>query len=211
MSKGVIFDVDGTLFETGDGIKHCARYAVKALDLPPIPEEKLNGFIGPSLYHSFTVIAGFPEDVALKAVEIYREIYWQVCVDMSRPYDGVSEMLERLYKNGYTLSIASSKPLVMVNRLLESAGYAKYFTKVMAPDYARKGSDKAELIKSAAVAEKSVMVGDTHFDIDGAHGAGIKAIGVTYGYGERDTLTGAEMLADTPNDVCKLIESGALY
>lgn len=201
MKKGVIFDVDGTLFETGDGIKYCADYVLQSLNVPRLSEDKLNSFIGPSLFYSFTQTVGLDEQTALHAVELYRARYKDVILDMSRPYDGIEDMLSALYADGYMLAVASSKPLVMVQKLLDKYGVTKYFTRVCAPDYARRGSEKAALITEAAGGCDSLMVGDTKFDIDGAHEAGYAAIAVTYGYGERSTLTSAEYFADTPQQV----------
>ena len=104
-------------------------------------------------------------------------------------------MLELLASEKYVLSVASSKPLVMVEKLLEHSGLRKYFARVCAPDYARRGSDKAKLVRAACAAENSVMVGDTHFDIDGAHGAG-----------KVETLFAADALARSPKEIPALVK-----
>lgn len=211
MRKGVIFDIDGTLFDTGEGIKACVRHALAAVGAPPLSQDKLDSFIGPSLFHSFTVTAGLDEERAQQAVDAYRAEYFPRGVDKALPYRGVSELLADLFRDGYVLSVASSKPLIMVNYLLEKFDYKKYFAAVVAPDYARRGSDKAELIRAAAVADKSVMVGDTVFDIDGARGAGVPVIAALYGYGAPETLVGADALADSPARVREIAESGTLF
>lgn len=193
--------MDGTLFDTGEGIKASARYALNAVGAPPMAEDKLNLFIGPSLYHSFSVTAGLNEETALKAVEAYRERYFAHDVYLSHPYDGISEMLIELTRLGYGISIASSKPLVMVEKLLEKYDYAKYFSKVIAPDYAHKSNDKSGMVQRAKTAELNLMVGDTVYDIDGAHGAGIKVVAVTYGYGVNGTLAAADAFAASPAEI----------
>ena len=203
--KTVIFDVDGTLFETGKGIKECVVYSLDKLGLPKISEEKLSKFIGPSLYYSFTVTVGMSDELAKKAVAIYRERYHAVGIDEAKPYDGVPEMLSSLYNSGYGLAVASSKPLVMVNRLLNKFDLYKYFSRVCAPDGAAVSSDKSGLVLEACGGGEGVMVGDTEFDIDGAHGAGVNAIGVTYGYGKPSSLVSADFIAHTPLEVNKII------
>ena len=203
--KTVIFDVDGTLFETGKGIKECVRYSLDKLNLPQISEEKLSKFIGPSLYYSFTVTVGMSDELARMAVEVYRERYHAVGIDEASPYEGVPEMLDILYNSGYELAVASSKPLVMVNRLLEKFDLKKYFTRVCAPNGAAVSSDKSGLVTMACGGGSGVMVGDTKYDIDGAHGAGVNAIGVTYGYGTREALICADYIAATPMDIQKII------
>lgn len=201
MIERIVFDLDGTLFETGEGIKHCTAYALEKVGAAPLTDAELNKFIGPSLYDSFTQTAGLDEQTATEAIEIYRAYYRDRLIEMSRPYDGIEDMLVKLAKR-YELAIASSKPLVMVEQLLKEYDFAKYFAAVIAPDYARRGSDKCELILTAAQGHKCVMVGDTEYDINGAHKAGVKAIGVTYGYGD---ISGADFIASSPEEVSKII------
>lgn len=207
MTHGIIFDMDGTLFETGEGIKASAHYAAKAVGMPPIPENKLNLFIGPSLYYCFTVTLGYDETIALKAIDAYREHYSAEGLMMSRPYDGVSELLDALHNNGYILSVASNKPLVMVQRLLDHYDYTRYFARVTAPDFARRSSDKTDMILAAVAADRSVMVGDTHFDIEGAHSAQMKAIAALYGYGAAQTLADADAQIATPAALLPLLQT----
>lgn len=200
----VIFDVDGTLFDTGEGIRDCARAALQALGVS-FPEEKLNLFIGPSLYHSFTQTAGLGEADALKGVELYRARYKTTGIDMSKPYDGVHDLLRRLHESGYVLSVASSKPQDMVEYLLQKYDMRKYFTAVVAAQFGTRSSDKSAYVREAACGERNVMVGDTHFDIDGAHAAGVPAVAAAYGFGARDTLNSADYMADSPADIWEII------
>ena len=206
--KTVAFDVDGTLFETGKGIKECVKYALDKLGLPQIGEDKLSKFIGPSLYYSFTVTVGLSDELAQKAVSVYREIYYAVGIDEAGPYEGVPQMLEALYSSGYELAVASSKPLVMVNRLLNKFDLSKYFVRVCAPDGAAVSNDKSSLVRAAMGDTMGVMVGDTGYDIEGAHGAGVNAIGVTYGYGTSEALKNADYIAASPYEVQKIILGG---
>lgn len=210
MKRCVIFDVDGTIFDTGDGIRDCARDALAKLGVADFPEEKLNLFIGPSLFYSFNTIVGLNEDAAMRGVELYRARYKTVGIDMSRPYSGIAELLDKLIREGFILTIASSKPVTMVEYLLNKYDLRKYFKVVVAADFGTVSSDKSEFIAKASLGEKNVMVGDTHFDIDGAHKAGIKAIAAAYGFGARDTLSAAEFIANSPAEVyCKVTDAMA--
>ena len=193
----VLFDCDGTLFDTGEGIRDCARHALDVLGAT-FPDEQLNSFIGPSLFYSFHNTVGLSEQEAMRGVELYRERYQKTGIDFSRPYDGIAKMLADLYADGYILTIASSKPLSMVEYLLKKYDLGKYFAFVAAAQFATVTSDKTEYVRKASLGERNVMVGDTRFDIEGAHGAGIPAIAVSYGFGARDTLAAAEYIADTP-------------
>lgn len=204
MQDCVIFDVDGTLFDTGEGIRDCARYALQQLGAT-FPEDKLNLFIGPSLYYSFHETVGLSEAESERGVELYRSRYKKTGIDMSRPYDGVPELLRTLKKEGYILTVASSKPLEMVEYLLGKYDMRRYFTELAAAEFATRTSDKADYVRTAALGKRNVMVGDTHFDIDGAHRAGVPVIAAAYGFGKRETLQAADIIADTPSQVYECI------
>lgn len=196
----VIFDVDGTLFDTGEGIRDCARHALQQLGAN-FPDEKLDLFIGPSLFYSFHNTVGLSEEQAHRGVELYRARYQSAGIEMSRPYAGILDTLEKLWQEGYTLSIASSKPLVMVEYLLDKYDIRKYFAKVVAATFATVSSDKTAYVQSASLCERNVMVGDTRFDIEGAHNAGVPVIAAAYGFGAKETLTAAEYTANSPQEV----------
>lgn len=207
MNLCAIFDVDGTLFDTGAGIKDCVRYALSQLKAPPLSETQLNTFIGPSLFYSFSHTAGLSEEDAARAVALYRERYAVTGIDSAVPYRGVLDMLSTLARKGVSLSIASSKPQVFVSRLLKNYGIEDMFARVCAPDYAKTSNDKSALIAAAAAAPRSVMVGDTRFDIEGAKKAGLKVIAVLYGYGKKSELESADYLAESPARVADLLLS----
>ena len=201
MTRCVIFDVDGTIFDTGEGIRYCARLALDELGARDFPDSKLNMFIGPSLFYSFNTIVGLDEETAMRGVELYRARYKTEGIEMSRPYGGMDKLLMRLKNDGFIITIASSKPISMVNYLLGKFDMAKYFEEVVAADFATVSSDKSDFIKKASKGDDNIMVGDTHFDIEGAHKAGVKVIAAAYGFGERSTLEGAEYIADSVEDV----------
>ncbi len=205
MELCAIFDVDGTLFDTGKGIKDCVSYALSCVNAPPLSEAQLSTFIGPSLYQSFSTTAHLDDETTHAAVAHYREKYAAVGIDTAMPYPGVADMLKLLRRKGILLSIASSKPQVFVDKLLASYELTDYFCRVCAPDYAKTTSDKAALIAAAAAAPRSVMVGDTRYDVEGAHNAGIQAIAVTYGYGKREDLASADFFADSPRRVADIL------
>lgn len=207
MDLCAIFDVDGTLFDTGAGIKDCVRHALAQLNAPPLSEAQLNTFIGPSLFYSFSHTAKLSDEDAARAVALYRERYAATGIDSAVPYPGVLDMLGRLARKGVTLSVASAKPQVFVDRLLENYGITDMFARVCAPDYAKTSSDKSALIAAAAASPRSIMVGDTRFDIEGAHKAGLQAIAVLYGYGAKSELAAADFTADSPARVADLLLS----
>lgn len=201
----VLFDCDGTLFDTGEGIRDCARYALRGLGVTDFPDDKLNTFIGPSLFYSFHNTVGLSEQEAMRGVELYRARYQKTGIDKSHPYEGIAETLAKLHADGYILTVASSKPLTMVEYLLNKYDMRKYFAFIAAAEFATVTSDKREYVRKASLGERNVMVGDTHFDIEGAHNAGVPAIAVSYGFGARETLAAAEYIAETPMDVYRIV------
>ena len=197
----VIFDFDGTLFDTGEGIRDTARYVLDKLGVKDFPDEKMNLFIGPSLFYAFNEIVGLDEERSKLGVELYRERYKSVGIDKSCPYGGMKELLDKLKADGYVLTIASSKPLEMVRYLLRKHDLSGYFDKVCAADFTTVSCDKADFITAASLGDSNVMVGDTRFDIEGGHKAGVKVIAAAYGFGASETLSEAEYKADSPAEV----------
>ncbi|MDE7395531.1 MAG: HAD hydrolase-like protein [Clostridiales bacterium] len=207
MNLCAIFDMDGTLFDTGAGIKDCVRYALSVLNAPPLSEAQLNTFIGPSLFDSFSRTAKLSAEDATRAVALYREKYAVTGLESAVPYNGVLDMLSMLARKGVLLSIASAKPKVFVDKLLQVYGITDMFACVCAPDFAKTNSDKSALISAAAVSPRSVMVGDTRFDVEGAKKAGFPVIAVLYGYGKKSELQAADYLAESPARVADLLLS----
>lgn len=210
----VLLDFDGTIADTGRGIIYCVQYALRAYGLDETDSERLNSFIGPPLVDSFMRLYGLERQEAQKFVDKYREIYGDIGLYQSDPYEGAEEMLKALSEGGYTLAIASTKPEPYVRKLSAHMGFDKYFSFISAPKLGTVNPPKSELITSAisalgTSAEKSVMVGDRSFDILGAKAAGVVSIGAVYGYGGEAELRecGADMLAYSPIEVVKLIEA----
>jgi phosphoglycolate phosphatase len=200
----VLFDLDGTLCETGEGIRNGVRYALNAVGAPVPDDGTLRRFIGPPLWDCFRDYCGMDAEQSGEAVQRYRKYYRETGWLEGRPYDGMRELLHDLKQSGYILTTATTKPEEMAVRILRHHGLFPYFETVCGalPDGAR--SDKAELIHCALGRcgrepnPQCVMVGDTHFDILGARACGIPSVGVLYGYGTRRELeeAGANTFAE---------------
>ena len=117
MYRAILFDLDGTLTQSGEGITKSVQYALEKLGKPEPDLKKLEVFVGPPLLQQFMKYAGLDEETAVKAVEYYRERYTDVGIFENRPYPGVEEMLEGLKRKGYILAVASSKPERFVHRI----------------------------------------------------------------------------------------------
>ena len=119
MYKAILFDLDGTLTESGEGITKCVQYALEKLGKPEENLKKLEVFIGPPLMEQLMKYAGLDEETAVKAVKYYRERYSNVGIFENKPYPGVENMLQELKRKKYILAVASSKPEDYVKQILD--------------------------------------------------------------------------------------------
>lgn len=209
--KCILFDLDGTLFDSSEGIKMCYRKGLAHFGIVIENDSELDKVIGPSLYDSYSQFFGLKGDEVTEAVRIYRELYSSDGIYKVRMYDGVEKMLDSLKQNSFTICLATSKPHVMAQRILEFSGLKPYFDVVCGANLDGSMSDKVELIseclKLSDFTDKSriFMVGDRFYDIVGAIRAGVHSVGVTYGFGSHQELSdaGAEYIADSPQMVAE--------
>ena len=209
--KTVLFDLDGTLTDSGEGITKCVKLALDRLGIPVESLDSLRYFVGPPLRYSFSK-AGVPEDKIEEAITIYRSRYTNVGLFENVPYPGIRELLEKLSAQGYHLFVATSKPEEMAVRVLQKFDLYRYFEKVCGATL-EKGRDSksaviAYLLESAGNAENAVMVGDTAFDVIGAAEHGIPTIGVSWGYGNVEEMkaSGAVAIANTAEELFFLLQ-----
>ena len=191
MTKSILFDLDGTLTDSGEGIINCAIYTLEHYGLPIPSREELRVIVGPPLHESF-VRFGVPKEEAENAVEKYRERYIPIGAYENTPYPGIRELLERLQSEGHRLYVATSKPEGMSIDILKHFDLDKYFTKICGAslDTSRSTKDAviAYLLKECGAQENAIMVGDTAFDVLGAKTHGIPTIGVSWGYGTVESM-----------------------
>ena len=193
MRKAVIFDLDGTLTRSEEGIWNCVKYAAEKLGFPEPDAPTLRKFIGPPLGYSFREYLGMDDATADKAVETYRERYNVVGLFENRVYTGIRRLLRTLKQEGWYIGIATGKPQKTAERVVAYFGLDKFVDKLCGPT-ADHRADKVELIRTALPADwdyehdEAWMVGDRKFDVEGAIGAGVKSIGVGYGYGSEEEL-----------------------
>ncbi len=208
MYKAILFDLDGTLTESGEGITKSVRYALEKLGKPAPPLEELRVFVGPPLMEQFMKYADLDEEGARLAVKYYRERYSTEGIFENRPYPGVEEMLAELRAKGYSLAVASSKPEHFVLQILEHFQLRDYFDEVVGSEMDGRRTSKAEVIEEAlarldlsAHREQVVMVGDKKHDVLGARACGLSCVAVSYGYGTEEELLAAGPL--------KIVDSAA--
>lgn len=210
MQKTILFDLDGTLTDSGEGIINCAILALEHFGLPIPSRETLRVFVGPPLHESF-VRFGVPADKAAEAVEVYRSRYIPIGKFENTPYPGIRELLEKLKAEGHKLYVATSKPEQMSIDILEHFDLAKYFDRICGASLDTSRTDKAAVIaylqKLTGKGEHTIMVGDTKFDVIGAKKHGIPTIGVSWGYGTVEDLqnAGAAAIAHSMEELYSLL------
>ncbi|MDY3017670.1 MAG: HAD family hydrolase [Blautia sp.] len=201
MYKVILFDLDGTLTESGEGITKSVQYALEKLGQPEPDLKKLEVFVGPPLLQQFMKYAGLDEETAVKAVEYYRERYTDIGIFENEVYPGVEDMLDKLRGKGYILAVASSKPERFVKKVLDHFDLTKYFQEIVGSEMNGGRTSKADVIEEALDRlhmadhrEQVVMVGDKEHDVFGARKAGLKCLAVSYGYGSEEELKNANPL-----------------
>ena len=206
----VLFDLDGTLTQSEDGIWNCAKHAAKKMGFPEPDAETLRKFIGPPLEYSFSTYMGMTKEQAAEAVRFYRERYTTVGMYENRVYPGVRVMMRTLWKVGAKLGIVTGKPAYPTGKILEHFGLDKFLTTVVCATDGH--AEKEHLIRQALPEDAGEvwMVGDRCFDMEGGTKAGVHTLGVTYGYGSEEELleSGAERLAKTPREISEILMPG---
>ena len=177
MAKTIIFDLDGTLTDSGEGILKCAELALRHFGLPVPDQQTMRQFVGPPLHDTF-VKFGVPEEHAEEAVAVYRSRYTTVGKFENTPYPGVHQLLQALKDQGHTLLIATSKPEGMSVEITDKFELSGYFDRICGASLDRSRSNKedviAYLLQEYGKSADMIMVGDTAFDVLGAAAHGIK-------------------------------------
>jgi len=211
VAKTILFDLDGTLTDSAEGIINCAILGLEHFDLP-VPDRKTTEvFIGPPLHEIF-VKFGVPADRADEAVAVYRSRYNTVGKFENAPYPGVIELLQTLKAHGHTLLVATSKPEGLAMEIMEKFELAQYFDRICGASLDRSRSSKEDVIAYLLAlngsAENMVMVGDTHYDVVGAAAHGIPCIGVSWGFGKVEDMkkAGAAAIATDMDHLLQLLE-----
>lgn len=218
MSKNyrtVLFDLDGTVADSGAGILNCVRYAFNKMNLEIPDEAVLKKFLGPPLRFSFMNFCGMSDEQAWKAFHFYRERYCDMdcCVTENSLFEGIYEVLEQLAGAGKRISLATTKPENTADRIVEYFGIKKFFTAVCGAANDGSRGVKSEVIMDALGRcgeddlSRAVMIGDRFYDIEGAKAVGIASIGVLYGGSSREELekAGADYLVESPEEIVKII------
>lgn len=211
----LLFDLDGTLVDSGEGILKCAELALRHFDLPIPDPDEMRTFVGPPLRDSFLRFGCTPEQ-AEEAVAVYRSRYTTVGKFELFIYPGIPALLEKLRSDGCRLYVATSKPETVSAEILQHLGLAQYFTYIAGADQGKTRSTKSEviayLLRQAGSLDGALMVGDTAFDVVGAAEHGIPCVGVGWGYGTAEEMAaaGAACIVRTTDELYDFIADSRL-
>ena len=201
MFHTILFDFDGTLYDTVEGIAKSAQYALEKLGISAELDE-LRCFAGPPLVDIFMEKFALSPEQAWEARGLFQERYIPLGVYESRPFPGMTEFLAALRDVGLTLAVATSKPQTLCELLLERAGMRDFFSVVRGSRMDGNNNAKSEIVEQVIAdlgADKAdcVLIGDTKYDVAGAHAAHIPCIAVRYGYAAPGELeeAGADAIA----------------
>ncbi len=214
----LLFDLDGTLTQSGPGITNSVRYALRKMGARELPQETLEKFVGPPLADSFMRFAGMTQEQAKRAISCYREYYASKGIFENSVYPGVEAMLQALRDGGKVLALATSKPELFAGQILAHFHLTDYFSAVCGAAMDEKRVNKEEVIRytldalKITEAEKpyALMIGDREHDVLGAAQNGLDCLGVLYGYGSRGELekAGARKIAATAREVAEMVLEG---
>ena len=185
----VLFDLDGTLTDSKIGITKSVQYALSKFNIREANLDNLESFIGPPLSESFQKNYGFEPSQAQDAVDFYREYFSTSGMYENAVYPGIPDLLADLKSKRKELMVATSKPTVFANQILNAFNLYQYFTTVVGSHLDGTRTSKTEIIGHALstlgrpIKSSAVMVGDREHDVIGARGNTIDSIAVTYGYG----------------------------
>lgn len=204
MLKCAVFDLDGTLTQSEEGIYNCAIYAADRMGFERPDAQTLRKFVGPPLRWSFIELMGMTEEQAEQAQEIYRERYSETGLFENRVYPGIRRLLRTLKQEGWYTAIATGKPEEPARRIIQYFRLDGLFDAIVGTGD-HMGPDKDKLIRTALPESygEAWMIGDRKFDIAGGLSVGIHTIGVGYGYGSEEELrtAGCEVYCPTVQDV----------
>ena len=199
--KVLLWDMDGTLMDSKEGLLRSLSYTLEVCGLPPTDEKTLRSFLGPSLHYTFTHYYGFSEERAQEAVRIFRQHFAaHGMLEGNVPYPGIMELLESLKQAGYRMAVATSKLERFAHTIGAHFGLTRYFEQICGSDAEGTRPEKPEVIAYAltyfadCARSEILMIGDRRMDVEGAAQNGIDAAAVLYGYGDREELTGAKYI-----------------
>ena len=189
MYRGIIFDLDGTLLDTSEGVLSSVRHTIKTMGYRELPEETLLTFIGPPVKRSLMEHYGLDDAEADRATAVFRDQYKNVDLLKARPYDGILPLLDRLKSRGFLIGVATLKREDYALTILEPFGIAERCDLICGSDFASK-MQKVDVLHKCLDGlnlspKEALLIGDTASDAGGAKAAGTDFMAVTFGFGPK--------------------------
>ena len=210
----VLFDLDGTLIDSAAGIFASLDHAFAQIGAELLPREgALRAWIGPPFHQTFPSVLGEnPERIELADSAAYRDHYIATGWTGHSIYPGIGDAIAALAADGCALGVVTTKPLPQARKIIDSLPFGAHFDRFYGPDIKTPHSAKAQMIAQALQdfamsAANAAMVGDRHFDIEGARANDVRGIGVSWGFGSVDELhaAGADAIAHAPEELLRLL------
>lgn len=187
MYKGIIFDLDGTLLDTSEGVLASIRHTIKTMNYRELPLETLLTFIGPPVKRSLMKHYGLTDQEADEATEVFRQQYKNKDLLKAKPYDGILELLKALKDQGFLVGVATLKREDYSHTILEHFGIAKLCDLICGSDFESRMTKTDVLRKCLSglglESSEALLIGDTSSDGNGAKEAGTDFMAVTFGFG----------------------------
>lgn len=215
MYKYLLFDLDGTLVDTSEGILKSAQFALREMGIEEPDINRLKHFIGPPLKDTFINMYRMSDLKAVEATAAFRRYYNQEGKFQCRLYDGITDMLHKLKESGYSLFVATSKPTVFSRDILKFLNIECYFEGIVGSNLDNTRSKKVEIIQyiltEYGIEDKSqvVMIGDKSHDLIGAVQAGVSGVGVSFGFGTKEELCSVShrIIVDSAEELFEYLEN----
>ena len=211
----VIFDMDGTVLDTLEDLADSVNYVLAEFGMPARPTEEYRQFFGNGIRYAIrcAVPPNCPDDVIDGMLPVFREHYNRHCLDRTRPYSGIAELMEELKKQGYKMAIVSNKIDSAVKELNDRF-FSDYVSIAVGEKPGIRRKPAADTVLAAldeldASRDEAVYIGDSEVDLQTAGNAGLPCIAVLWGFRDRKLLAenGATVFADTPNDILSILRS----
>lgn len=208
----LLFDLDGTLTDPFEGITRCIAHALEEMGRPPPDRGDLRWCIGPPLRKSFARLLN-SDDMALaeRALMIYRDRFGSIGLFENKVYEDIPGALDTLKKNGHVLFVATSKPEVYAERIIDHFDLRRFFKNVYGSELDGNRSDKKDLIShiienEAIGSSETIMIGDRKHDMIGATANAVRGMGVLWGYGTKEELekSGADTCLEQPRELVEV-------
>jgi phosphoglycolate phosphatase len=212
----LLFDLDGTLTDAGAGIIRSVQHALTGLGSHVPEAADLRWCVGPPLQDSFAELLRTDDRERIdRAIALYRERFATTGMFENAVYPGVSDGLRRLRSSGHALWVATSKPHEFARTILAHFELRDAFDEVYGSEFSGVHSDKRDLLRHVLSVERFAeppwMIGDRRHDVEAAHANGLRAVGVTWGYGSVDELqaAGADVLVDSMQELLEWADRGS--